>query len=142
MANDATLACAVWLVPTALGAAAWKDAAPHLASAILRAGGRYLEGDIPACLDSGEMQLFLALGASGPIAAALTSVVTYPSSRRLAILFCGGRQMRRWLTPGLAAIEEWAREQGCDGIEIFGRKGWARALGYRITSYILERSFT
>jgi hypothetical protein len=111
-----------------------------LQSAIQRSGQRYRPDDVAELLESGEAQLFLALDGTGPIAAAVTQIMLYPASRRLVILFCGGKGMRAWLTAGIAAIEEWARSCGCDGVEIFGRKGWARALGYRKSAEILERS--
>ncbi len=136
--NEAS--CAIWRVPENLALHAWVDAKPLLAAAIDRSGGRYDVASVPRLLESGEAQLFIGIDSSGPIVAALTQVVRYPASRRMVVLFCGGRKMRLWLRPGIAAIEEWARACQCDGVEIFGRKGWARALGYRKTAEILERN--
>lgn len=37
-------------------------------------------------------------------------------------------------------IEKWARNEGCVGIEICGRKGWSRVLdGFKQTGVILEK---
>lgn len=37
-------------------------------------------------------------------------------------------------------IENWARNEGCVGIEICGRKGWSRVLdGFKQTGVILEK---
>ena len=47
------------------------------------------------------------------------------------------------LVAGLAAIEAWAREQGCDAVEPFCRPGWKRelrALGYRERHVLMRKA--
>lgn len=39
----------------------------------------------------------------------------------------------------LKIVEKWAKEAGCDRMEIAGRKGWERVLDYRVTKVILSK---
>jgi hypothetical protein len=52
---------------------------------------------------------------------------------------CSGQNRERWL-PLFEKIEQYAREEGCSCVRIYGRKGWERVLqGYRVEHVILER---
>ena len=74
------------------------------------------------------------------MAAAVTQVLRYPAAKWLVILFCGGKELRLWGASGIRTIEDWANQNGCGGVEIIGRRGWARALGYEATASIMERT--
>lgn len=47
------------------------------------------------------------------------------------ILCCGGENMSRWIDD-IEIIERWARYNNKPEMRIYGRKGWARVLGYEI----------
>lgn len=57
------------------------------------------------------------------------------------LVFCSGEDMEEWL-PCLSMIEVWAQTNGCDGMRLIGRKGWAKVLpGYREAAVLLRKEF-
>jgi hypothetical protein len=113
-----------------------------LAPAIARSGGRYDATAVQRCLNDRSMQLWIAADAgrgTGILAACVTEIVDYPNGRRCGLVFCGGSGRERWVH-WLGAIEVWARTRGCTGMEIHGRRGWARVLpGYAVAHTIIEK---
>ena len=53
------------------------------------------------------------------------------------MLFGGGSQMRQWIKPLVKAVDDYARQTGCDHIASVGRKGWARAWGGELTGDVI-----
>lgn len=87
-------------------------------------------------IEDGTYQLWLA----DNDAAATTAINTFPVGKVLTVVHLGGKNMWQWLGEGLAALESWARQQGCDRIRINGRDEWSRVLpGYRKTSVVSEK---
>ena len=72
------------------------------------------------------------------LGAAVTELWDKPKGKVCAILACGGKQMKRWIDC-LAAIEKFARDEGCYLIHFEGRKGWQRVLPDYSTRVILEK---
>lgn len=73
-----------------------------------------------------------------PPAALFTRFVDYPGKRvcRLMLLVANMDLVKE----NLPIVEAWAAENGCDDVEIFGRRGWRRALdGYDETHVILTK---
>jgi len=61
-------------------------------------------------------------------------------SRTCVIRHCAGAQIREWLHY-LARIEWWAKNvELCDSIELIGREGWQRVLGWERTAVQLRKS--
>ena len=56
-----------------------------------------------------------------------------PSGRLfLMVTFAAGKEHEKWTKGGMATLEEYAREQGCSTVEVYGRSGWAKELtGFR-----------
>lgn len=74
--------------------------------------------------------------------ALVTEIITYPRKRVLNV-FLGGGDLNE-----LASMHEeviaWAKEQGCTGATISGRKGWERAyakLGWKPLHTTLQKEF-
>lgn len=129
----------VGIIPTAQVGQYWLHAAPWLAPAIKRSGGRYTPETTLAALEKGQMQLWLGHINGEILAAATTQVVEYPAITALVVVHCGGRDMDRWLKDGIWAIESWGKHHGCKLIELVGRPGWSAALGYVKGGCISER---
>lgn len=90
--------------------------------------------DIERAVLSGEHLLWLAWNEK--IEAAAT---THLSNNVCILVACGGHDRERWL-PLFAKIEQYAKDEGCRCVRIYGRKGWERVLtGYKIEHVILER---
>lgn len=84
---------------------------------------------------SGGQLLWLAIG-NGIEAAATTHL----SNNVCTIVACSGHSRERWL-PLFEQIENYAKNENCRCIRIFGRKGWERVLtGYRVEHVILEKA--
>jgi hypothetical protein len=90
--------------------------------------------DIEDAVLSGKHLLWLA--GDGQIEAAAT---THLANNVCTLVACGGHDRERWL-PLFARIEQYAKDEGCRCMRIYGRKGWERVLpGYKVEHVILER---
>ena len=71
--------------------------------------------------------------------AAVTQISKSENSKVCTIIDCGGEGCRRWFSL-IEKIESYAKDEGCDCVRIFGRKGWTRILpGYSAPMVMLER---
>ena len=98
-------------------------------------------------LRDGRRQLWMAFDAPDMIRAVMavtTRLVTFGSGRqKCEIAHIGGDGMVRWLG-FLPVIEAWAREQGCCGMRLIGRRGWVKVLAqfdYEDSAVLLEKVF-
>lgn len=75
----------------------------------------------------------------------VTCVVVYERVKRLRICYCHGSLTEDTIVKALDLMETFAKSAGCEGVEIFGRKGWAKTLrdfGYKTQYTILMKRFT
>jgi hypothetical protein len=125
--------------------AVWPHVATLLAEVCTRSRGKESLVELRAALGGGIKQLWTWWEPDGKgtvRALAVTDVAVYPGTRICRISICVGAGRRAWLSDGLAAIEAWAREQGCDAVEPFCRPGWKRelqALGYRERHVLMRK---
>jgi len=115
----------------------WDIVSEHIKSALQYSDGKYDLNDIRQGLEEQKMQLFIAV-AEEIIATAITQVVDYPQKRVLTIVLLGGKRMEEWL-PLLNQLERWAIDEGCEQIELYGRPGWERVLGWDKTYVALKK---
>jgi len=112
----------------------WPHARELVLSALRRTGlsdPMDLEYDVL----NGDQLLWLAF--DGTIKAAATSHMT---NNVCVITACGGENMREWL-PLFSHIEQYARNEGCRCVRIFGRKGWLRVLDqYEAKHVVMEKA--
>jgi hypothetical protein len=104
---------------------AWAIAKPHIERALQR-GSNYTIDDIYAGLKSTAMQLWMW----GDEAALVTTIQNKDEQRWLLFLALGGENMTEW-QQYLPIVEDWARENGCQEMRIYGRAGW-KCLGFDI----------
>lgn len=90
---------------------------------------------------SGNSQLWLVTNNEDLVGIVVTNGIYYPTTSRLLIHLLGGEDIHNWV--GLISeIEAWAEEKGLDGIEIQGRKGWAKLLpDYHCNRVLLIKEF-
>lgn len=112
------------------GVEKWVEKALEGRSISLRAEDIY-----QGCLCRG-MTLWLVV--PGPRACAVTEITQQKYGKLCQMLVVGGEGMGDWLRfePEIA---EYAREQGCDFIEVAGRKGWARVMPDYEPVYMIYR---
>lgn len=127
-------------VPSHCARRLWPAVEPLVARALSHADGRYGPADVLERLLEGDQQLWVWSSADGRVrATCVTEIVRYPLSKRCNLFLAAGEGMSAWIG-ALAAIEEWARAQGCDAIDCQGRAGWERVLpGYVKTHVNLKK---
>jgi len=119
------------------------DLWPHIRSMVGQAPvktdmGRLSELDTDVL--SGRALLWVAHSdGHGIEAATVTRLDLTERSKVCTILACGGKGRSRWLHL-LSGIEAYAKAEGCDGVRLYGRRGWKRALpDYREIGIVMER---
>jgi hypothetical protein len=95
--------------------------------------------DIEADILAGRSLLWMAWNGRSVEAAAATILINSEIGRACVITVCGGSDMKRWL-PLIGQIEAYARNEGCERVRIYGRRGWLRALnGYEQQHIIMDK---
>jgi len=120
--------------------AVWPLVEPMLAAACRRGRDKDAPEDVHRALKGGEMQLWLAWE-NAVVALAVTEIVLHSRKTCCRIRFCTGRDRRSW-QPAIAAIERWAKANGCGAMELIARPGWSRFLrhhGYATTHFFCEK---
>ena len=101
----------------------WDQAAPSIQKALI---DRTLI-DVFYGLLRTEMQLWL-----WDNTALVTELQVDKSGKKRCVLVAlGGEHMSEWLQY-LPLVEDWARDEGCQEVHIYGRIGWARLTGYDV----------
>lgn len=98
-----------------------------LAKPVDRYGLYTVDGVIKKIME-GRSSLWLAYkGPERQIVGAFTVVVMhYERKKRLLLHQCGGEGVEEWIPEGWKVLRPWAIENGYDGAEIIGRKGWSK----------------
>lgn len=111
----------------------WDVVAPMLEKATEESRGRYNIEAVYQEIKSGTHYLWVIFQGDDDILASFTTQFCYyPLKVHAAVLFCGSREgadmdgmSGKWVE-AMEMFKDWAKLQGCHGIEIVGRKGWAR----------------
>lgn len=117
----------------------------HVVKPMLQRAIEYNDGDFDTSfvlgrLMDGTMQLFIGYDTKDIIYAAVTEILPYQKRKALRIVLMGGKNINSWVDTKI--FEKFSRSQGCDRIEIVGRKGWIKKLekrGYKQTHYIVTK---
>ncbi len=117
----------------------WKYAAPHIERSLEYADGKYDLASVKELLDSRSAQLWLEMDELIE-SAAVTQIHVYPLKKVCTVMFAGGQNLEKFKT-NIRRIEEWAKAQGCDAVDVIGRKGWEKVLnGYKQIHTTLSKS--
>ena len=111
----------------------WQRCHKWISDALEYSGGTHSIEDVYLACAIGEAQLH-------PLekSCIITEVVDYPSLTVCRIWLAGGDLDE--LVEAEKSIAVWAKAQGCDAMEINGRKGWQRQLkDYTATSVVLTK---
>jgi len=101
----------------------WEKVEPLVNKAMEYADGKMVADDVYKALKAKDMQLWLVPGGVW-----ITHIIDYPQSKRLDWVAAAG-EYQEW-TSYLPYLFEWAKTQGCDAVEVSGRPGWGRKLGF------------
>jgi hypothetical protein len=117
---------------------AWPYVGGLIQSAMIKTG----LGDFAAVqhdVMNGGALLWIACDQTDIKAAAVTQIAVINGERNCTIVACAGHDGDGWL-PLISGLEDYARNEECRAIRIFGRYGWARVFPtYKIIGYILEK---
>lgn len=128
------------IVPRAHLEALWPVVAPLLQPAIDRTDGRISADTVRQSLESTHTLWIISDG--DHIAAAMTTrVAEYPLKKMLVVECIGGSQLKQWQPVAIKALTGYAKDNALNGIEMYGRPGWAKSLsayGWRQTMVLCE----
>ncbi len=115
-------------VPKEYVARMWPEVVDHLQMAVDESHGKAIAVDILERLLSGDYGLWVWLSDNNVVASFVTQIIKYPQRKSLGIPFIGGdpHRMTEWFTPSLAVFEDYAKKEGCDMIEGYGRRAWLK----------------
>ena len=111
----------------------WATAKPMLEAALEHQDTHSII-DVYRAIEGGAAQIWCA-----DKSCVVTEILEHPKKRVARIWLAAGNRFEL-VTKMLPDIEDWARELGCDSVEVVGRRGWRRVLtGYTEPHTILEK---
>jgi len=129
----------VYLVPPHEVQAHWPLAETLVRKALSRQTD-YEEVAVYRSLITGERRMWLVHKPPHNVVAVLiTSFALYPLSKVCVVFALGGNDMDEWLHFLPDLVEPWAKAQGCSHMELKGRDGWERVLGWRKEAVVLRK---
>lgn len=102
----------------------WDDVKGFISDAIKYSHDRYTIDSVYKCVSEKSMQLWKLTEDNKIVGAGTSYITNYPNKTVCTIAFYGGKMPYETIS----TMENWARESGCDEIEIVGRKGWLRQM--------------
>lgn len=107
--------------------------AHHIDAALSYSGGTHSSIDVLDAIKQGKAQFFPMENS-----VIVTEIVDYPKKSVCRIWLAGGEMDE--LIEAEKELVTWARNHGCSGMEIIGRKGWERQLkDYSPASTVLTK---
>lgn len=116
----------------------WHLVAPMIMRALKRDGNRTPIHQVYEQIKLEDKQLWLAVRDTEILAAGVTTILDYRNKRVLLFEYAGGKDIKRWAHLRFT-LEEFAREKGCQEIEILGRKGFTRLFKDYTPTFIVMR---
>jgi hypothetical protein len=104
----------------------WGEVKEYLRGAADYTHGRYEVEDIYDAVMEYDHQLWIAFNEGGIKGAVVTNFIHYPKKKYLCMTFCGGVELDQWKDPMLKLLQQWAKDNHCDGVEATARLGWTK----------------
>ena len=117
----------------------------HISSALEFSYGERRLQHVIQDLVSGTKQIWLGTLDDKFVATVVTQIIDYPSKRTCEVCYLGGEAGQGVVSAldNVKYIERWAIHNDCDDMQVFGRRGWLKALkkhGYSDRYTILGKS--
>lgn len=111
----------------------WWPVRQHLEGAAKTAQKKFHVDDIYRGIAAGNYGLWIVIDPTDDsiIAAVTTRLIQYPNRKAMALDWVGGSRMKEWIDLVLKEIKVYAKDQGCQHLEGYGRKAWGRWLAKR-----------
>jgi hypothetical protein len=119
----------------------WPVIAEHVEAGCSFSGGRLTPEAILDAAEKSEMQVFLALrNETEIVGVGVTTLSVYPSGLKCCdVLIVGGASAGLWADMQ-HPLTRWAKGEGCQRIQMVGRKGWGKTLpDWRVAATMYER---
>ena len=105
----------------------WPLVEEYLNTALEYSLGEYSITDIKNACISKDMQLWVKLGKETK-GAFVTKIAKYPQKNLLIVILLGGDEFQEWRDEADALLNAFGKENNCEYVELFGRKGWGKML--------------
>lgn len=117
----------------------WPALLPHIESACAYSGGRITPEAVQRAATKSEMQVFAVILDDTLVGVGVTCLSLHPSGLKSCdVLLVGGTLAGLWAELE-APLRRWALGEGCQRLQMVGRKGWARALpNWKIAATMYE----
>jgi hypothetical protein len=105
----------------------WPLVEEYLITALEHGLGEYSTGDIKKSCKSKDMQLWVKIGreVEGTF---ITKISKYPQKNILCVLLLAGKNFSSWRDEADVLLNAFGKENKCEYVELFGRKGWGKVL--------------
>ena len=105
----------------------WPLVQEYLNAALKHGLGEYSTSDIKSACISKNMQLWVKIDKEVQ-GAFVTKISKYPQKNILCVLLLGGKEFITWRDEADALLNAFGKENNCEYVELFGRKGWGKML--------------
>jgi hypothetical protein len=105
----------------------WPLVEEYLNTALEYSLGEYSITDIKNACISKNMQLWVKLEKEIK-GAFVTKIAKYPQKNLLIVILLGGNEFQEWRDEADALLNAFGKENNCEYVELFGRKGWGKML--------------
>lgn len=144
--EDATLGrelpCFMRGIPAHMVEPMWHYAEPYIKRALDHANGELTVADFRALCVDRAIQLWLISRGNRVIGAVTTEIINYPHRKHCRVITLSGSDFQAWVELADSTLSAWAREQGCQALESYVRKGLVPKMmpyGYRHKHSILVK---
>lgn len=105
----------------------WPLVEEYLNTALEYSLGEYSITDIKNACISKNMQLWVKIGKQAK-GAFVTKIAKYPQKNLLIVILLGGDEFQEWRDEADALLNAFGKQNNCEYVELFGRKGWGKML--------------
>ena len=105
----------------------WPLVEEYLNTALEYSLGEYGIDDIKNACISKNMQLWVKIGKQAK-GAFVTKIAKYPQKNLLVVILLGGDEFQEWRDEADALLNAFGKQNNCEYVELFGRKGWGKML--------------
>ena len=105
----------------------WSLVEEYLNTALKYSLGEYSIDDIKNLCISKDMQLWVKFDKEVQ-GAFVTKISKYPQKNILCVLLLGGKEFIKWRDEADALLNAFGKQNNCEYVELFGRKGWGKML--------------
>ena len=105
----------------------WPLVEEYLNTALKYSLGEYSIDDIKNLCISKDMQLWVKFDKKVQ-GAFVTKINKYPQKNLLLVILLGGDKFQEWRDEADALLNAFGKENNCEYVELFGRKGWGKLL--------------